>query len=97
VDEDRTPLGFALTLQDERGRSHVEEFFVLAGVRRCGLGTRAARLLFATRPGPWTFTVRFENPGALEFWQRVVPAAARQEIEVDDEGVARTRFSFDAP
>lgn len=93
-DDGMAPLGFALVLRDDGGRWHVEEFFVLAGARRDGVGTAAARLLFATRPGPWTFTVRFENPGAHAFWRRVVPAPAHEELEVGDDGVARTRISF---
>ncbi len=95
VDEaDRLPLGFGLVERHPDLRWSVEEFFVIAGARRRGAGTRAAQLLFATRPGPWTLTVRLENPGALGFWRRVVPGAGAV-AEPGADGVTRTRLSFD--
>jgi predicted acetyltransferase len=91
--ETETPLGFALAWHKPPSWS-LEEFFILAGARRRGIGTRAARALFATHPGPWTFTVRPENADALRFWRHVT-AGAHEEIEVDkDDGVARTRLTF---
>jgi len=87
------PLGFALARRDERGRWNVEEFFVVTGARRRGLGAAAARRLFAGHPGPWTFTVRPENPAALAFWRATLPGAA-EEVEVGHDRVARRRLSF---
>lgn len=88
------PVGFALAVRDEGGTWHVEEFFVIAGERRHGIGREAARLLFETARGPWTLTVRPENPKALEFWRAVV-ADASVELEIGDDGITRTRMSFD--
>lgn len=88
-----TPLGFALAVRDPSSCWHVEEFFVIAGVRRKGLGRIAAEALFAARPGRWTLTVRPENPGALGFW-RAVRRDADERVEVGDDGVIRTRLSF---
>ena len=90
------PVGCALTLGDDDGTWHLEEFFVIAGARRHGTGAAAARLLFATRPGPWTFTVRPENPAALAFWRRVLPDAPPVS-ELGDDGITRTRLRFTAP
>jgi predicted acetyltransferase len=89
----RRPVGFALAMRDETTCWHVEEFFVIAGVRRGGIGCAAARALFATRSGRWTLTVRPENPAALAFWRRVAPDA-EERLEVGRDGVSRTRFSF---
>jgi predicted acetyltransferase len=94
-DEERgAPVGFALLLLDAAGCWHVEDFFVVAGLRRRGVGTAAARALFATRPGRWSLTVRPENPSALAFWSRVVPGA-RRTLEIGRDGVTRTRLSFE--
>jgi predicted acetyltransferase len=90
---DGEPIGFAFAAQDPGGRWHVEDFFIVAEVRRGGVGTRAARALFAARPGTWTLTVRPENPGGLAFWKRVLPHAEAVE-EPGDDGVTRTRFSW---
>lgn len=93
-DEDR-PLGFALVAIDDDHAAHVEEFFVIAGARRHGVGATAAHALFATHAGAWTWTVRPENPGALAFWQRVAPTA-RLSPEPGRDGVVRTRMRLDA-
>lgn len=89
------PLGFALAIHDDT-HWHVDEFFIIAGVRRQGVGTVAAQLLIASRPGPWTLTVRPENPRALAFW-RAVFSGAEERIEVGTDGVARTRLSIGTP
>jgi len=89
---DRRPLGFALIERDDDGCWHVEEFFVMVGERRRRLGADAARQVMATRPGPWSLTVRPENPGALAFWRAVLPGADER-AEPGDDGVTRTRLS----
>ena len=89
----QAPLGFALAVCDETAGWSVEEFFVIAGARRRGIGHAAAEALFAARPGRWTLTVREENADALPFWRRVAPDADEQ-IEPGADGVVRTRLSF---
>lgn len=91
--ERRVPVGFALTMRDDGGRRHVEDFFVIAGARRRGVGTTAAERLFALAPGPWTLTVRPENPRALVFWRAAVRDAV-ETLEPGDDGITRTRFAF---
>jgi predicted acetyltransferase len=87
------PLGFALAMRDADGCWHVEDFFVIAGERRRGIGTHAAGALFAARPGRWTLTVRPENPRALGFW-RSLSNVADEQVELGADGIARTRFSY---
>ena len=87
------PLGFALAMRDDQQRWHVEEFFVIAGARGRRIGAIAAQALFARHPGPWTLTVREENPDALAFWRRVM-LGAEERIEPGADGVTRTRLSL---
>lgn len=91
--DDAAPFGFALTERDAQGTAHVEEFFVILGVRRRGLGSAAARALFDGEQGPWTLTVRPENPGALAFWRRVM-RGAHERAEVGADGVPRVRLTL---
>jgi predicted acetyltransferase len=73
------PAGFALV----NHRSHayagesvrnLDDFFILRKWRRQGIGTEAARLLFARFPGLWQVNKRTYNLTAMAFWGRVVPA-----------------------
>ena len=91
----RTPVGLALTARDEDQRSHVKEFFVIAGARRRGFGLEAARTLFASQPGCWTFTVRPENAAGLAFWDRACPHADVC-LELGADGIESTRFRWRA-
>ena len=93
LDESAVPAGFALITRDERRVAHIEEFFVLVGVRRHGVGTAAARALIESEPGAWTLTVRPENVGALEFWRCTMPGAV-ETVEVGVDGVVRTRLTL---
>lgn len=88
------PHGFALIARDAAATWHVEEFFVIAGARRRGVGRRAASALFAAYPGVWTWTVRPENPAALAFWRRVTPSATMT-LEPGADGIVRTRMSVE--
>ena len=93
--DDRSPLGFVLARRDEE-RWHVEEFFVIHGARRRGIGIAAVRALVAVHPGAWTLTVRPESPAALLFWRRAVPGADEW-VEVGTDGIHRTRLSWTVP
>lgn len=95
LDDSAVPIGFALIARDAHGVTHVEEFFVVLGVRRRGLGRAAARALFDDAEGgggAWTLTVRPENQGALVFWRRVMRGAEEREEEGGD-GVRRVRLT----
>jgi predicted acetyltransferase len=59
----------------------VAEFFVMRKYRRIGVGSQAARLLFARFPGRWEAPVAWYNPPALAFWRRAVAACADGTVE----------------
>lgn len=78
--------GFALV--DRRAHSglaldhSVAEFFVVRKHRRAGVGLRAARALFASRPGLWEAAVAAKNVGAQQFWRTTIERAGARDIEV---------------
>ncbi|MGA0603411.1 GNAT family N-acetyltransferase [Caulobacter sp. KR2-114] len=83
------PAGFALV--DATSHSglplerNVAEFFVVRKHRRGGVGTWAARTLFARYPGVWEAAVARRNIGALGFWTRAIEGYPQAEdIEVLD-------------
>jgi predicted acetyltransferase len=49
------------------------EFFVLHKYRRGGVGTDAARAVFARFPGEWQVRQQWENAGAIDFWRTAIP------------------------
>ena len=55
----------------------ISEFFVLRKYRRRGVGTRAARALFARFPGRWEVAELAWNIAAQRFWRRVIRRCAR--------------------
>jgi predicted acetyltransferase len=59
----------------------VAEFLVLRKYRRAGVGSRAAKLLFARFPGRWEAPVAWYNAPALAFWRRAVAACVDGTIE----------------
>lgn len=69
-------LGFALVRRGSRVTDatdvmDVAEFFVVRGARGRGVGSSAARALFAAFPGRWEIRVRQSNVAAKAFWQGV--------------------------
>lgn len=73
------PAGFALMNDWAPSGDPVDwamaEFFVLAKYRRAGIGSRAARRLFADLPGLWELGVTDYNKPALAFWRRALATA----------------------
>jgi predicted acetyltransferase len=69
----------------------VAEFFVLPKFRRTGVGTQAARQLFAAHPGPWEVHQVVGNDQATSFWRRAIPAPFTE--LVDDEGNVTQTFN----
>ena len=69
--EDR-PAGFAFV----RGLSHdcrvMGEFFVIRAARRQQVGRETALQVIRQHPGDWEIAFQEENPGAANFWRRVV-------------------------
>jgi predicted acetyltransferase len=58
------------------GVREIAEFFVLRRYRRRGVGTRAARALFARFPGRWELAVLVWNVGAQKFWRELAARCA---------------------
>ena len=70
---DGSPAGFAFVSRTWNGNKRtIGDFFVVRGVRRRGVGFEVARQLIARDPGRWEIAFQAENPGAPEFWRRVV-------------------------
>ena len=77
----------------------VAEFFVLRKYRLAGVGTRAARLLFAVLPGAWEVPVASYNQEAINFWRAVARGLPVRVEEREGDG-ARWRgpvLGFDWP
>jgi predicted acetyltransferase len=72
--------GFALVSERAHfagaGVREISEFFVLRCYRRRGVGTHAARRLFARFPGRWELAVLTWNVGARRFWRGLVRRCA---------------------
>jgi predicted acetyltransferase len=72
--------GFALVRERAHfagaGVREISEFFVLRKYRRRGVGTRAARTLFARFPGRWEVAEVAWNVAAQRFWRQAIRACA---------------------
>jgi predicted acetyltransferase len=69
------PAGFAF-VQGLSGETRmIGDFFVVRAVRRRRVGYDVARELLHRFPGRWEIGFQAENPGAPEFWRRVVSDA----------------------
>ncbi|MFG1952834.1 GNAT family N-acetyltransferase [Micromonospora sp. NPDC048830] len=81
--QDTSPVGFAFVSGLRAGPLHISEFFVVRAARRSGVGSHAARQLFARHKGQWEVAFQEENPGAARFWRRlaaeVCPAGHQEE------------------
>ncbi|MGZ6926149.1 MAG: GNAT family N-acetyltransferase [Acidimicrobiia bacterium] len=86
--------GFALVWS---GSPHdMAEFFVMRKYRRGGVGTDAARAVFARFPGEWQTRQQFENEGAIAFWRRSIPVPY-EEVPNEEGPVQRFRIADGAP
>jgi predicted acetyltransferase len=73
------------------------EFFVLRGLRRRGIGARAAQLAFQQFPGMWRVRVMKANRDARNFWERTIRGIGPDGIEAGQatqNGAEWTVFSF---
>jgi len=55
-----------------RSTYHMSEFFVTRKSRKLGIGRDAAVLMFNRFAGEWEVTEYLRNPGAVQFWRRVI-------------------------
>jgi predicted acetyltransferase len=70
---------------------HVSEFLILPKFRRAGIGTEAARQVFAAHRGAWQVRQVANNDQATQFWRRAIPAAFTE--EVDGQGTVTQHFT----
>lgn len=65
--------GFAMVHEFwENEAAYLSQFFVMRKYRRSGLGMRAAKLVFATKPGRWGLHQLANNIPAQKFWDHVI-------------------------
>ncbi|RYD93715.1 MAG: GNAT family N-acetyltransferase [Sphingomonadales bacterium] len=77
---DQTPAGFALvtpggSVASGRGARcdyRMAEFFIARPQRRRGVGKSAVRLILDRFSGTWEIIEYLRNPGAVNFWRKVV-------------------------
>ena len=71
----------------------MSEFFINGKNRKLGIGREAAVLMFNRFAGEWEVTEYLRNPGAVQFWRRVIAAYTRgQYQERVQNGEVRQRF-----
>jgi predicted acetyltransferase len=90
-------LGSRVT--SDRDVMDVDEFFVVRGVRRKGVGTWTAHALFATFPGRWEVRVIKTNVPAMKFWSRVIESWLGEPVAGEPfvtDGVDRDLFRFES-
>ena len=65
---DEEQAGFACVERVFGGGSRLREFYVVPSLRRLGVGSHAAALLFDRYAGPWQVEVLQSDRAALRFW-----------------------------
>jgi predicted acetyltransferase len=104
ITADDDVAGFALVrtvsvVTGSAGVADMAEFFVVRGLRRCGVGRAAARRLFAEFPGTWEVRVIEHYAAARAFWSAAINDAAQGPAErsswVNDEGLRFDVFRFE--
>lgn len=70
------PAGLAFVRGLTGPAAVMNSFFVVRGVRRAGVGMRAAQEVVARHPGPWEIAFQDANAGAVSFWRRVATEIA---------------------
>jgi predicted acetyltransferase len=69
---DEEHAGFACVERVIGGTSRLREFYVVPSLRRLGVGSHAAALLFDRYAGPWQVEVLQSDRAALRFWGNVI-------------------------
>jgi predicted acetyltransferase len=89
------PIGFALVRDADQPVRILNSFFIVAGVRRGGLGCWFARAVVSEMPGEWAVAYQEQNRAAVGFWERVTETFERSWSEtVGGGGVVDTWISF---
>jgi predicted acetyltransferase len=75
------------------------EFFIVRGLRRLGLGMKAAQQIWKKFPGKWEVRVIERNQKARQFWECAINHFIGQTIEpisLDKDGKSWHIFSFES-
>jgi predicted acetyltransferase len=96
--DEQQPVGFAMvvreTLPTRQADFRMAEFFIARAHRRRGVGRSAVRLILDRFAGRWEIVEYTRNPGAVQFWRRVVTAYTRGDYrERAGSGEVRQYFS----
>jgi len=81
------PVGFAMVVRAASGaaarapRYRMAEFFVSRTNRGLGIGRVAAQLILDRFAGRWEIVEYSRNPGAVNFWRRVLGAYTHGAVE----------------
>ncbi len=83
--------GFALVRRKSDGPWIMAEFFVMRRYRRTGVGSQAARTVFARFPGEWKVSQVKQNTPAQAFWRRIIAEVSGGQFieETSEHGVTQ--------
>ena len=100
--DDQRPAGFAKVVREtqasRRSDFRMAEFFIAREHRRRGVGRSAVRLILDRFAGRWEIVEYTRNPGAVQFWRRVVAAYTHGDYrERNTAGEVRQYFSSGQP
>jgi len=70
------PVGLALVRSLDQPVRVLNAFFVVRGLRRTGIGSRAVSEVLVKHPGAWEVPFQDANETAVRFWRRMARAAA---------------------
>ena len=70
------PVGLAMVRALDQPTRVLNAFFIVRGLRRTGIGSRAVAEVLRQHPGRWSVPFQDDNPAAVQFWRRTARAAA---------------------
>jgi predicted acetyltransferase len=82
--------GFVLMKDNFGAYDHfLAQFFVMRKYRKQGVGSDAARKVFAERPGRWGLYQLENNVPAQRFWDKLLAEVAHGDVRIHWEGIRR--------
>jgi predicted acetyltransferase len=70
------PVGLAVVRALDQPVRVLNAFFIVRGLRRAGIGSRAVREVLLRHPGSWEVPFQDDNETAVRFWRRTARANA---------------------
>ena len=86
--------GFAFVRRKGDGPWKMAEFFVMRQYRRAGVGSQAARAVFAQCAGAWEVHQVLANTPAQAFWRRVIGEVTGGHFEDETDDSVTQRFTI---